>query len=682
MPINQGLRKYQENKIITMFDLKKRACPILWFSLLFFVPLFALAEIKFKEVSQTAGMSYEGPTYGASWGDFNGDGWPDLWVGNHINKPTLYLNQQDGTFLNIIDQVWSADPHADTHGAAWADFDNDGDQDLIEVVGGIVKAGDGICLGCAPSHLFVNENGKLINKAQELGLTVDATAIVPLWLDADGDGRLDVLVMNFRTAGRPRSTLFRQTANGFEPDNETFGFTDSNWGRREKVYYLIQNLLHFRFQRPIRMSGSGFREYAQLGDLSGNGKLDLISYSHPVRIYAVDTIPFREITNELRIPERGVVGDVAIEDFDGDVKFDVYATRGPFSPSVVRRINAQKIKGTIKVSKNKQDPRAVQFQTEGDVTFQLHPWWVPLSSIFIGASGWHPGSYTFTLSPNDPGIVGAMSLAEEKKPAGVLIHYDYQSKIWSLRNAGNEFIDFIISATKPIRQVTTTHILPFEEKGVDRLMLKRADRFVFQKLTGEAGGDTSCQSVVAGDFDNDMDVDIYLVCTGPVDNLPNRLLENDGKGNFVVVPAAGGASGSKRGRGDVAIIADYDRDGFLDLFVTNGGDPVSPFAEKGPHQLFRNQGNENHWLEIDLVGKKSNREGIGAVVFLDAGGITQVRAQTGGMHRFSQSHQRIHFGLGRYQKVDRLTIHWPSGSVQQMADIPSNQILRVEEKIK
>ena len=76
-----------------------------------------------------------------------------------------------------------------------------------------------------------------------------------------------------------------------------------------------------------------------------------------------------------------------------------------------------------------------------------------------------------------------------------------------------------------------------------------------------------------------------MVCAGSVENLPNRLYENDGEGNFRMIPHAGGAAGSKSGRGDAVVAADYDRDGFLDLFVTNGAGPA-PFGYDGPHQLF------------------------------------------------------------------------------------------------
>ena len=72
-------------------------------------------------------------------------------------------------------------------------------------------------------------------------------------------------------------------------------------------------------------------------------------------------------------------------------------------------------------------------------------------------------------------------------------------------------------------------------------------------------------------FDNDMDVDAYVVASAS-DNLPNILYENQGDGTFVAVPDAGGAAGTTLGRGDSVVTADYDGDGFIDLFVTNGKD--------------------------------------------------------------------------------------------------------------
>ena len=127
------------------------------------------------------------------------------------------------------------------------------------------------------------------------------------------------------------------------------------------------------------------------------------------------------------------------------------------------------------------------------------------------------------------------------------------------------------------------------------------------------------------------------------------------------------------------MVSDYDRDGFLDLFITNGSDPTSPFVTDGPHQLFHNTSNNNHWLEIDLEGVKSNRDGIGASIILEAGGTKQIREQRGGMHLLSQNHQRVHFGLGKNSRVDRLTIRWPSGTVQQIGSMAADRILKIRE---
>jgi hypothetical protein len=174
-----------------------------------------------------------------------------------------------------------------------------------------------------------------------------------------------------------------------------------------------------------------------------------------------------------------------------------------------------------------------------------------------------------------------------------------------------------------------------------------------------------------------MDIDLYLVCTEPLQNITNILYENDGSGHFKEIPNAGGAAGSHEGRGNQVSVCDYDRDGFLDLFVTNGAGEL-PFSQ-GPHQLFHNKGNTNHWLEIDMQGTLSNRDGIGSVIELEAGGAIQLRSQGGGMHSFSQNHKRIHFGLGQNTQADRITIRWPSGVVQELREVAADQILKIIE---
>ena len=653
-----------------------------WIMLGLMIAQPAFAAIKFKEVTQEVGMSHSGTTYGASWGDFNGDGWPDLWVGNHDTMPSLYINERNGTFANIINQVWNGDPRADKHGAAWADFDNDGDQDLLEAVDA-AYVGDSLILARGQNLFFINRDGRLEEAAKRFGLDTRREARSPLWLDANRDGRLDVLMMAHRRSKEPSSILFRQTAHGFEEFNKESGLRrDGEVRRGEYLGDLLSNILHLRFRYPAQIHSHQNQEFAQLADLSGDGDLDLIVYSQPLRVYSIRAIPFEDITNALGFPNLAPVGDVAIEDFDGDQRLDMYMTLGPYRVSDVRQPTPFELKATILGHSRdvaKHLAKGMQFRTEGEVHFTIYPRWLPLSKIYLGANGRHPVGRSFTLAPNDPSMTGPVPKAVIEQGV-VSIVYDPVTHLWTLRNGVVwEFVDVIVRSHERIDQVQTLSFEPFTENGVDALLMHRGDRFRLQTLSGDVGVPTACHSVAAGDFDNDMDMDLYLVCTGPIENLPNRLYENDGKGNFILVPDAGGAAGSKLGRGDVVATADYDRDGFLDLFVTNGADPSSPFVDDGPYQLFRNQGNENHWLEIDLEGTVSNRDGIGASIVLEAGGVVQIRGQGGGMHRFTQNHQRMHFGLATHKTVDRLTIRWPGGIVQHLENVAADQILTIRE---
>ncbi len=648
---------------------------------LLFTPLSS-ADIRFEEVTQKAGFHYTGPTAGASWGDFNGDGWPDLWVGNHnglfgTNTPSLYLNQLNGTFAEISKDVLSTSPDADFHGAAWADYDNDGDQDLI------VLAGGGGGSGSSPNYLFVNQDSLLRDAAVSLNLDYPlGRGRTPLWFDADRDGLLDVLVMNrSRKDGQSPSAVFRQSVNGFEEQNKEFNFRNGPRSRVEKIFDLTGNLLKLRKRKR---AGSIFVlfEFAQLGDISGDGALDLIAYSQPMRIYALNNKIFEDITNDFELENVQAIWDAAIEDFNGDGQSDVYFVRSSGGQNVAL-INSHELRGAVQATKQGDDTTAVHFRTTGNVTFWHYtpsenptdPWGSS-TDLFIGSRNARPLTFPFTLSPQDPWVRGpVVSTTPDKK--GIWIYYEPDSQIWKLSSSFKR-LNFKIRATKPIEDIEMIGFDPSLGEKPDKLLVHHEGDLHRKPLQGKAGVPNSCSSVAAGDYDNDMDIDLYLVCSGPVQNLPNRLLENDGHGNFTLISGAGGAAGSKLGRGDVVATADYNRDGFLDLFVTNGrGYP--PFAEGGPHELFRNIGNENHWLMIDLVGTVSNRDGTGAHVLLETGGVVQKRVQSGGMHSFAQNHQRIHFGLGKHTKVDRITVRWPSGNTQQLQNVNSDQVLRIEE---
>jgi hypothetical protein len=125
--------------------------------------------------------------------------------------------------------------------------------------------------------------------------------------------------------------------------------------------------------------------------------------------------------------------------------------------------------------------------------------------------------------------------------------------------------------------------------------------------------------------------------------------------------------------GRIAAI-DYDNDGFMDLVVTS--------LRQKPRILINNALEKNHWLLVDLRGKKSNRDTIGATVKLvtasDRALWNHVNSSVGFM---SSSDRQVHSGLGTETKIDHLEIHWPSGIVQRIDHPASDQILRVEEAV-
>ena len=151
---------------------------------------------------------------------------------------------------------------------------------------------------------------------------------------------------------------------------------------------------------------------------------------------------------------------------------------------------------------------------------------------------------------------------------------------------------------------------------------------------------------------------------------PPQLFRNLGGGRFEEVTAPDTALGAPQvGRG--AAYADFDGDGDLDVLVTaNGGAP----------RLLRNDGgNDNHVLRIRTMGTTSNRDGIGARIDVTAGGATRWQVVRTGSSYLSQSELPVTFGLGDGTRVDALQVTWPSGRVDRIGAVPADRTITVEE---
>ncbi len=152
---------------------------------------------------------------------------------------------------------------------------------------------------------------------------------------------------------------------------------------------------------------------------------------------------------------------------------------------------------------------------------------------------------------------------------------------------------------------------------------------------------------------------------------PPLLFHNLGKGQFENVTARMGTAFNRPVVARGAAYADYDHDGDLDIVVT---------TNDGPAYLFRNDGgNRNHWISMRLVGRKSNRDGIGAVVRVMSKSGKQWNMVHSGSSYCSQSDLALTFGLGSDAAVDAIEIDWPSGAKQALGGVAANQFLTIDE---
>ena len=201
----------------------------------------------------------------------------------------------------------------------------------------------------------------------------------------------------------------------------------------------------------------------------------------------------------------------------------------------------------------------------------------------------------------------------------------------------------------------------------------------FTDVAAEVGFILSAfHGLTAGDYDNDGYIDVFAMEW----NKPRMLYHNNGDGTFTNIAADAGVKTQAMAGGGCAL-ADYDNDGDLDLYVAN----LTTFD-----MLYRNNGNDNNWLHIKLVGTESNRDGVGARVTVKAGDLSMIREINPGYDR-AQSSLTAHFGLGQNTKADSIEIRWPSGPlvkegvgviparVDVLDNISANQFIVVEEGV-
>ena len=294
----------------------------------------ALADIRFQDVSSQAGVTGFTESWGSEWGDLNHDNWPDLYVSGHNSFQRIYRNTGDASIFENI--AYELDPGGlwfvkleDKHGAAWADFDNDGDMDILQ---GVSATG--------PAQLLVNNNGKFTERAADAEIASDGGARQPVWFDYTGDGFLDVAQLAFSTYFLRRQDPLQ----GLDFDNDATG-------------------AGFSCQAQLN--------YGQMIDLNNDGKLEFICAKEgtfPFRVYDVSKRPFVNVTS--LIPPGSVVNDTAVADFNRDLRNDIIMTRGAMRGSGASQVNARHIEGWLRKAGGSRQPE-FSFSAPGQITIAI-----------------------------------------------------------------------------------------------------------------------------------------------------------------------------------------------------------------------------------------------------------------------------------------------------------------------
>jgi hypothetical protein len=615
------------------------------------------AAIEFENISIPSGVyKFQTETWGAAVGDLNGDGYPDIHITNHVTPSVLLRNNGDLSFTDVslkadANNGWITqyDRKIEEHGAAWGDFDNDGDLDLATAHN-------------FDSAIYENRDGVLYNLGKDLHS--HRWRIQSVWFDENNDGLLDLGLA--ASVGGTAGSLFRNN-NGSVPENQTG-------------------------------SGNCSFNLLTLSDFNVDGDVDYACSIYPQDFPAGGNYYTPGQASHSGLPVHKPVQDAVSADFDGDLRPDLFMLRGALRPSDGFQRDANNIE--FHAIANGSATKTVVFAATGSIDVWVD--WnrgdganMSCQPLYLGAAGLTTDGTNHT---NVPGRFSEINLTLDSNNTdyhglrhytgcGSALGYFPNEGVWKLKIGGHNS-HHMYGTISAASGVTFQEI---ENTGINhgalfpKYYLNKSTGFVDKSFVSGLIKER-CNSIVAADLDNDMDLDLYLGCRGGSQNLANIVYENQGDGTFTRLSNTGGEgdtgatwnNGQGAGNTDSAVALDMDLDGFLDIFVTNGLN-LRPHQGTGRYNLFRNKGNGNHWVQLDLQGVQSNRDGIGAKIFATTpDSKVQLREQNGGYHRWSQNQMRVHFGLAGNTSVD-LRIEWPSGTVDNISGVNANEIYRIVE---
>ena len=497
--------------------------------------------------------------------------------------------------------------------------------------------------------------------AEKLGSLLESTGAGCVWFDYNNDGKPDLFVMSGRPLGKemhpyplrklpdplPTNHLYRNDGNG--------KFTDVT--------------------AAAGVGGDGFSFGAVAADFDNDGYTDLLvtSYGRVTLYRNKGDGTFEDVTAKAGLDVKGWAIDAAWLDYDRDGCVDLFIGRYvKFDPKYRSYYAADNYPGPL--------------DYEGDTNLLYHN---TCKGSFVdvseksGIAAYKGRTMSVTAADFDGDGYADLYVTNDKTE-NLLFHNKRDGTFEEIATAAGAAFGQNGESTSAMGPV----FFDPENRGAADLwvsdsrynrLLRNSGKLQFSDITQQAGiaqltAQYTSWGTGAYDFDNDGWRDIFISHGGLIHLIPQEhsLFRNLGNGKFEDVSSTGGAFFQTKSVGRGACFADYDNDGKVDAFLVNLG-----AAGQLLHNTTKAAG---HWIKVRLVGVKSNRDGIGALVEVAAGRLKQRAERVAGSGYLSQDDWRLHFGLGASTRVDRITVTWPSGIRQVLENVAADQVVTIQEK--
>ena len=473
------------------------------------------------------------------------------------------------------------------YGSAWLDADGDGDLDLFAL---------GRFAGTAFYQNTASEDLRFVDQATAMGLA-DLSGIGALTADYDNDGDGDLFVTRDGWYGAAPNVLLRN--DGPDPDG---------WLRFTDV------------AGDAGVAGDGSSLTAVWGDLDNDGHLDLVVTNgvdgdgSPNRVYIADGGGgFVDQTTSSGVGAGRTVGST-LGDYDNDGDLDLYLANATQLNSFYR---------------NDSDGATVHFV---EVSRQTHTQ-TPLEAYFA-----------------------------------FFLDYDNDGRLDLFCSEMSDFTTAVVSRLHGRTQRDKNRPSLFWNKG-DGSFEDRTYRAGLGHSYGTSGAHF-------GDINGDGFVDMYLANGGAeMTRLePDALLLNLGDGRFADV--APGLGWMQLARGHGVSFADVDGNGSQEIYIPVGG--AHP-GDSGPNHLLRNDAEGAHWVTLLLRGVRSNRDGIGARVRAVVDNRSRFAEVTSGGGFGSSNSLQIEMGLGASTVIDTVEVRWPMGGMDVFTNVKEGSVVELVE---